>query len=1223
MRYLNKVILINSAFVKYAEVQVGGNVHFIGTQGVGKSTLLRAILFFYNADTQKLGIENDKKSFSEYYFPTADSYIIYEIAKETGTYSALCYKHLGKICFRFFDSEYKQSLFINEQNKAYENWEQIKEQLNINQIASSNKIDRYEDYRDILYGNNDGKKEYRKYALLESKQYQNIPRTIQNVLLNAELKAEFIKQTIIKSLSDDDIEIDLKIYIHELKSFDAQLTDIKKWTEKNKNGEEIVKKQADQIAKLHTTLKYLEREKYQLSKELAWAINNIEVQKPKLEEKLELQEGKKTALLKKIAELNEVFQKKRDKILGDIKVLKSNIDKAKEKDDDYRQKNIDDIIQRASKKPVLLSNQENLLNEKQILSAQFTELTQRFEALLKEVENQKQGFENIKKEEKNNIQSKFLSFKDEANTLHHKIIKQIKEEHKERLETAKVFLEEKRKSTSLLNDKKTEIKHKRYLDIEIESKKSEITDLKNSKLANDNQIKHFKTQIESVQKQFELEEQSKRDIYSRLIEKLNDKIQVFQAKIDEINFNIANSKDSLFGWLNDNYSGWEKTIGKVINNDKSVLFNSSLSPKLLAKSATFYGIELNLSEINNNIKTIADYQKDKVDLTKEIEIVKNNIAEQAIILENDLEKLKSKYLPKIKEYKEEVKEHTYHSEQNASKQDAAKLALIDFEKAAKAEKENDLAKIDSEIGEATTLELNAKDALEIIEKEIIKIEKEKEKEKDKKIYEEKLKVEVLQIKIDEELKKSNLDYAQKQKEIKESQHSELANKGADTKKIKEIDSKLEAVETELKFIENNNRLLIEYEKDKRELFDKVGDFKNQKEIFEKNLNVEEDKHQQQKEKQKIDIETIDELLKNLNQKKAEYIADLKEYESFIKTEIYQNIPFAFKESKDVNKTNNNCTEIIKSINISDNSYTKRLAELRDEVIQFTGNFSVDNIFKFKTSFVKSEEYLQFADELNEFIEENKIERFERDVNERFAYIIHTIGKETGNLMSKGGAIQKTITKINNDFVDKGAFVTAIKKIELRWVESSNKIVSYLINIDKFNNENKFLGTNNLFATQDIDKKNKQAIELLKALLKTITESKKDKITLSDSFELQFRIIENQNDTGWQEKLDRVGSEGTGILVKAMINIMLLNVSKGESSKQFKDFNLHCMMDEIGKLHSNNMKGLLKFANERNIFLINGSPEENNALGYKHIYQLYKDDKNFTKVKRLITNFNQE
>ena len=47
MRYLNKVVFVNSAHVPYAEVKVDGNVHFIGTQGVGKSTLLRAILFFY------------------------------------------------------------------------------------------------------------------------------------------------------------------------------------------------------------------------------------------------------------------------------------------------------------------------------------------------------------------------------------------------------------------------------------------------------------------------------------------------------------------------------------------------------------------------------------------------------------------------------------------------------------------------------------------------------------------------------------------------------------------------------------------------------------------------------------------------------------------------------------------------------------------------------------------------------------------------------------------------------------------------------------------------------------------------------------------------------------------------------------------------------------------------------------------------------------------------
>ncbi len=57
MRNLSRIIFINSANIPYSDnIYLDGNIHFIGTQGVGKSTILRAILFFYNADTQKLGI---------------------------------------------------------------------------------------------------------------------------------------------------------------------------------------------------------------------------------------------------------------------------------------------------------------------------------------------------------------------------------------------------------------------------------------------------------------------------------------------------------------------------------------------------------------------------------------------------------------------------------------------------------------------------------------------------------------------------------------------------------------------------------------------------------------------------------------------------------------------------------------------------------------------------------------------------------------------------------------------------------------------------------------------------------------------------------------------------------------------------------------------------------------------------------------------------------------
>ena len=103
-----------------------------------------------------------------------------------------------------------------------------------------------------------------------------------------------------------------------------------------------------------------------------------------------------------------------------------------------------------------------------------------------------------------------------------------------------------------------------------------------------------------------------------------------------------------------------------------------------------------------------------------------------------------------------------------------------------------------------------------------------------------------------------------------------------------------------------------------------------------------------------------------------------------------------------------------------------------------------------------------------------------------------------------------------------------------------------------------------------------------------------------------------------EKLSNVGSDGTDILVKSMVNIMLINVFKRKISKRFGDFRLHCMMDEIGKLHPDNVEGILRFANVRNIFLINSSPTTYNAQVYKYTYSLSKDDRSNTVVRTLLT-----
>lgn len=129
MRYLNKVIFLNSAHIPYAEIRMDGNVHFIGTQGVGKSTLLRAILFFYNADKLHLGIPKEKQNFDAFYLPYANSYIVYEVVRENSAYSVVVSKSMGRAAFRLIDAPYRKAWFVNDRHEVSADWSEVRTRI--------------------------------------------------------------------------------------------------------------------------------------------------------------------------------------------------------------------------------------------------------------------------------------------------------------------------------------------------------------------------------------------------------------------------------------------------------------------------------------------------------------------------------------------------------------------------------------------------------------------------------------------------------------------------------------------------------------------------------------------------------------------------------------------------------------------------------------------------------------------------------------------------------------------------------------------------------------------------------------------------------------------------------------------------------------------------------------------------------------------------------------
>ncbi len=129
------------------------------------------------------------------------------------------------------------------------------------------------------------------------------------------------------------------------------------------------------------------------------------------------------------------------------------------------------------------------------------------------------------------------------------------------------------------------------------------------------------------------------------------------------------------------------------------------------------------------------------------------------------------------------------------------------------------------------------------------------------------------LEIDNKKKETNQQIA----ELKTEQLKELNTKGADTKRIAEIDIRVAELQSELDFIDAHRDKVAEYNKDKRELFDKADFFKSQKSYFENQLENEVVKHDSAKQKLIDEINLLQQEIEKINTQLLHIEEDLEKY----------------------------------------------------------------------------------------------------------------------------------------------------------------------------------------------------------------------------------------------------------------------------------------------------------------------------------------------------------
>ena len=628
-----------------------------------------------------------------------------------------------------------------------------------------------------------------------------------------------------------------------------------------------------------------------------------------------------------------------------------------------------------------------------------------------------------------------------------------------------------------------------------------------------------------------------------------------------------------------------------------------------------FGVRLNLSDVDATHRTPDEYRKEKKRLEEELQQINRQLNDLPLTLEEDTAKLGKRYATmlnplrqkathlRVEEEQIPTKRQDLQNQQHKLKMDEPEM--IEQEKEVRERAFNAaLLCVQAEKDERERHETRHKKELKELDLHFNRQSKEFDS-----------KLSAFKTALETETKVQHEEFCNQKKQLEEQQKAELAGKGVDVNLLEQYRQAIEQLADLLQQIDNERPMVIRYRDAQQNLFAKepeirkdIKDIEQQltrmsKRYEDKKTRVEK-KRQEQEERQKATSKDLARRREGLN-----LYRQMVENEHLVpETLLTDNKPVATKQD---------CQQLLSLLRGSVNQKRETIERLKDFVVNFNRNFKPQNAFHFNTMPITDNDYLQIAADLQDFMDNNKIEEFRRRTSEHYKDILGRISTEIGSLLKRRSDVDGVILDINRDFVEKN-FAGVIKSIELRADESSDRLMQLLMSIHNYTAENAFsIGELNLFSNDNRDEVNRKVVDYLKSLSHQLqNEPSRTTVSLGDAFRLQFRVKENDNDTNWVERINNVGSDGTDILVKAMVNIMLINVFKKKAARKSGEFIVHCMMDEIGRLHPNNIKGILQFATSRNIYLINSSPTSYNPYDYRYTYLLSKQGVK-TRVEKLL------
>ena len=1198
---LKKIYLIKSAGYEFDEIDLRDNTLLLGESGVGKTTIMRAVLFFYTMDNSDgiLNLTSDtKKSFNDWYFREHNSHLVYEYTRGESRFLFVVNKG-GKLNYSFIDmtnsSLEVKDLFLEGERPV--NIEKLNEKIQKANLPNYHTTIR-ERYLNTFHKRDNNNKKIKQESSVDFSLFESVgstkeyAKTLSNIFVSSKVNSTSIKKSIVSLIEDSTVKIDLQEIKENLDEYVKHKDEIVKFErkvpaieelsqkyEKYNSDREIFKQRANELESLHNQVG-------QMRQELTLKIESIQ------EEQTHLKRDDD----REISKLNE----KIDESFREITEQEKDLRELERKSKEYLSENIDTLV-------------AEYRREKEY-SSQLERNEERYRALTSKFETIKERYAKIEEQLKKSADEQILDLQKKSVAFE----KEIGEKKVDLLESkeAKIGAQTQKyrdalvelESTTKATDEELqansvalgEIKHFPFNAEEISKYEDTISGydkalLETQKSHNDNsfEIKNIEQQLKEIAKNL-------RDASQKLERETKEKKdQLFKQK-SLIEQKLDFDGENLYGYINRNSV---KSATKLITylKDEILFSDKRFTIKEEAESDAIFGLNITFEKEFEN-----DY--DHANLQRELRQIKESIKQ----LNRDASRKKSALEDEATRETREKERERSRLYREKSKLDENRTSYI---------KNQALAKLNLEKAKSDAIELK-RERTQALQKAYSQ-NKIKLEDLNKKSLQLKEQIEQITHNIsreieqkislyDEELRESAERLASSEATIQaecnaeiESSRDELneilKNSGVDKGLLDSISQEVERLKGRLESIERRRSFVIVYLEEYKEKIANIPSLKQKLESDQKYLS---DLRERKSEKQRLFKAKYAEL----EGKKDTLIAQKREIESFNNayTESIegQKIAKAIENSLQLHNT-----PLEGDIEVTP-AVVDRVVRLYDEinnlresiissVVKIVRNIEVDNIFKISipTDNIEDRSYLETAKELIEYIGNDKLSLLKDASLEKFKSNIVLIKKELNRFEEALADINSEVNALANSIKKATDSFRVIDSIRIRFSETNNNTLTTLRELSQFYDKNSDKFLSGLFASLGDDSVSKKLREELREKIVELVHLlnvSKEHLELEDGFVLEFRVVERGNDLKWRQTLNDIGSNGTSTLVKSIINISML---KMVSKNIVKDHEIvtHCILDEIGTISTEYFRELKDFVNESGFVFLNGMPTEDDML----------------------------